>query len=84
LPEAYFGPVARACRETGEVFPVRERTLRDHLARVGALERGEKLTRPIWAEGKTVRVLSIRRGVFDRLAEVEEPSKDDEELPFDD
>ena len=62
LPEASYNRVYRYFHDQGNVFPVRERTLRKQLAEAGYLERQPKrYTFSLRVDGKTVRVLALKR-----------------------
>jgi DNA primase len=62
LPDATFNRIAEQFRKAGNVFPVREQTLRKMLLEAGILEkRNDRMTPGVWLEGKPQRVLVLRR-----------------------
>ncbi len=69
LPEATYGRVARHFRDLGNVFPVRETTLRKMLAEVGVLEMGADGRRTVTKQldGQVRRVLVVRRAKFQEI-----------------
>jgi len=68
LPGAAYNRVARFLRDEGAHFPVKERTLRKHLAEEGYLARGEeRYTDTLWVDGKNRRVLRLYRTRIETL-----------------
>jgi hypothetical protein len=65
LPQVSYNRVARHFREQGDFFPVRETTLYKMLKECGALVcAGSRLTHSKWMQGKTQRVLVLKREVL--------------------
>ena len=69
MPEAVYGAVSRACRDTGEPFPVRPITVAAALTREGHLEhaavRHSTVERP---GGHPRRVWKLKRTALDAFA----------------
>jgi hypothetical protein len=62
LPQVTYNRVARHFRDQGDSFPVRESTLRKMLKEAGVLvSSSNRLTCCEWMEGKTQRVVVLRR-----------------------
>jgi hypothetical protein len=65
LPEAAYTRVARCFRDQGNIFPVRELTLRKMLKEAGFLiERSGRLAVTEWIEGRSQRVLVLTRAIL--------------------
>jgi len=70
LPEASYNLVSKYFRDQGNVFPVREHTLRKALDESGILgSRDGRLTPVVYLDGKSRRVLVLKRLVFDDVEE---------------
>jgi hypothetical protein len=70
IPEVAFTEVARVCRDGGEPFTTREERLRRDLAREGfTVCDPERQTKTIRVEGKTHRVLCLKRSMVEDLVE---------------
>ncbi len=68
LPEAAFQAVARFCRESGELFPIRQERLKKDLAKEGLMECDPgRYTRTVKIAGRTRRVLSLKRAGVETL-----------------
>jgi hypothetical protein len=68
LPEAAYTRIARCFRDQGNIFPVRELTLRKMLKEAGFLiERNGRLAVTEWIEGRSQRVLVLTRAILGEL-----------------
>lgn len=74
LPEATYNLVSKYFRDQGNVFPVREQTLRKMLEESGVLssDKGGRRARSEHLEGRSRRVLMLRRSAFEEPETVEE------------
>src|SRR5262249_19573235 len=68
IPEVVFTEVARVCRDAGEPFTTREERLRRDLAREGfTVCDPERQTKTVRVDGKTHRVLCLKRLMVEEL-----------------
>ncbi len=75
LPEATYNLVAKYFRDQGNVFPVRESTLRKMLEESGILiGREGRRARSEYLEGRTQRVLVLKRAAFSGALETDDPT----------
>ena len=75
LPEAVWHAFGRYCRETGDVFPIREDRLKRDLVKEGVSECDPgRLTTTVKIAGRTRRVLRLHRGKAEALVSQEFPS----------
>jgi len=70
IPEATYTEVARVCRDAGEPFTTREERLRRDLAREGfTVCDPDRQTKTIRVDGRTHRVLCLKRLMVEELTE---------------
>ena len=71
LPEATFAVVVRFCRDTGEIFPIRQERLKKDLAKAGISKTDSgRLTASAWIGGHTKRVLQINAMEVEKLLNI--------------
>jgi hypothetical protein len=76
LPEATWYAVTRFCRETGELFPIREDRLRRDLAKEGLSDSvADRHTATIRIGGRKRRLMRIKRGPAETIVGEAFPSR---------